>query len=259
MRYNPELNPEVICIVGVGGTGSHVAMTVGRMLYDMRQRNLQTPRLVLVDPDHVEPKNVGRQLFVPQDVGQPKAAVIARRLSFMLGIDVTYHHRAFDADMVEPPRYGHTLKQIVVGCVDGHEGRKAMSLVDKVVWIDAGNHYDSGQVVIGDTLRQVPLHRWDEEAGTVGTLPTVADWYPDLLKPELEPEPEVSCADLMQRGDQHLLINAMVAQITSNYVYKLLHQLPITSYQTTVDLELGVMKPHLIEREVFEQREETTA
>lgn len=251
MRYDPQLNPETIYVVGVGGTGSHVAMTVGRMLYDMRQRNLQTPRLVLVDPDHVEQKNVGRQLFVPQDVGQSKVAVIARRLSFMLGIDVTYHHRIFDPDMVEAARYGYTLKHVLVGCVDGHEGRKAMNQTDKVVWIDAGNHYDSGQVVIGDTLRQLPLHQWDEDAGTVGTLPTVTNWYPDMLEPA--PELEVSCADLMQRGDQHLLINAQVAQIASNYVYKLLHQLPITSYQTTVDLELGVMKPHPIERVLFEQ------
>lgn len=254
MRYDPELNPEVIFLVGVGGTGSHIAMSVGRMLYDMRLRSLATPHLVLVDPDHVEQKNVGRQLFAPQDVDQPKAAVLSRRLNFFMGLNTTYRVEKFDADMVDERRYANGCNTILLGAVDGHEGRQAMSAVKSAVWIDAGNHFDAGQVIIGDTTTQNVFSNrgWKEEEGIARTLPSAAQLYPELLEPAPDPEPQVSCATLVQRGDQHLLINQMMATIASNYLYQLLHRLPVTSYRTHIDLELGIVKPTPITRENLE-------
>lgn len=47
--------------------GAQVARIVARLLYDMRRARLHTPALLLIDPDVVEEKNVGRQLFTPAD------------------------------------------------------------------------------------------------------------------------------------------------------------------------------------------------
>ena len=74
--FDPHGQIQRIAIVGCGGTGSQVARSVARMLYDMQQSRQQTPRLLLIDPDTVEMKNVGRQLFTPADVGQFKAQVL---------------------------------------------------------------------------------------------------------------------------------------------------------------------------------------
>ncbi len=46
-----------------------------------------------------------------------------------------------------------------------------------------------------------------------------------------------SCADLVEIGDQSLLVNDMVGIIAGEYVYKLLNHLPIFSFLTYVDTE----------------------
>ena len=84
--FDPHLNLKTITIVGVGGTGAQCARIVGRMLYDMKRRGLHIPDLVLIDPDVVEDKNVGRQLFTAGDVGQYKSQVVSRRLNLGLGL-----------------------------------------------------------------------------------------------------------------------------------------------------------------------------
>src|SRR3954470_6117987 len=67
-----------IVIVGCGGIGAYVAQHVGRLmrvLYD-DQRGVN---LTLCDPDVVEEKNLGRQLFCEAEIGMPKAEALGRR------------------------------------------------------------------------------------------------------------------------------------------------------------------------------------
>ena len=53
----------------------------------MQRARLHAPSLVLIDPDRVEEKNIGRQaLFAPADIGQPKAECVARRLNAALAV-----------------------------------------------------------------------------------------------------------------------------------------------------------------------------
>ncbi len=61
-----------IIIAGIGGIGAYLAQHVGRLmrvLYDDRKG----VNLTLCDPDIVEEKNLGRQLFCDADLGEPKA------------------------------------------------------------------------------------------------------------------------------------------------------------------------------------------
>jgi tRNA A37 threonylcarbamoyladenosine dehydratase len=58
------------------------------MVYDMKAARLHTPQIILIDPDKVEQKNVGRQLYTEADVGQPKAHVLMRRFNMALGLDI---------------------------------------------------------------------------------------------------------------------------------------------------------------------------
>jgi hypothetical protein len=83
----PEVATTTIIQVGVGGTGSWLAMSLARLVYHAGQAG-QTVKLVLVDPDTVEERNVGRQGFSPAEVGQNKAESMALRLSLALGIEV---------------------------------------------------------------------------------------------------------------------------------------------------------------------------
>lgn len=68
-----------IIVVGCGGTGSHYIKELGRLLYGMKAGD--RVRLILVDGDSVEEKNLVRQAFLAQDIGRNKAQVMSEILS----------------------------------------------------------------------------------------------------------------------------------------------------------------------------------
>lgn len=68
---SPDLADKHVLLVGVGSVGSYLA--------DLLVRS-GVGRLTLVDPDHVEPANLGRSLFTTRDIGRHKAKATARRL-----------------------------------------------------------------------------------------------------------------------------------------------------------------------------------
>ena len=235
--FDPHGQIQRIAIVGCGGTGSQVARSVARMLYDMQQSRQQTPRLLLIDPDTVEMKNVGRQLFTPADVGQFKAQVLMQRFNLALGLDAVVIPEAVNVEKHLPER-----GNLVIGCVDNHLARRELAKAEGTVWIDAGNHASSGQVVIGNTsdadLLQrnlTPLH------GIYRYLPNAARVFPQLLEPDDTPQPQASCAENVVANTQDLLINDWLAIVVSQYVYKLLHRQPITSHMTYISADsMGV-------------------
>ena len=79
--------PITIALVGCGGTGSHIAQALARIAAHTRHGREQL-RLVFLDGDHVEEKNVGRQLFGPGDVGQNKAIALAARFNHLFGLAI---------------------------------------------------------------------------------------------------------------------------------------------------------------------------
>ena len=58
-------------IAGAGGLGSNCAMLLVRS---------GIKRLTIVDFDHIEPSNLNRQFFFPDDVGRPKVAALGENL-----------------------------------------------------------------------------------------------------------------------------------------------------------------------------------
>lgn len=178
--FDPNLYIKSITIVGIGGTGAQVARIVGRMLYDMQRARKHTPHIVLIDPDTIEEKNVGRQLFSPSLLGKPKAECVGRMLNLALGLDVRWI-----VDGVNPvrhfDRYGSNL---VISCVDNHEARRAIHQVNGVL-IASGNHEDAGQVCIGNTSDVEQMRRnLDGRDGKYAYLPKEGLLFPELLQPE---------------------------------------------------------------------------
>lgn len=234
-HFDPNVYIQTVTVVGVGGTGAQVARILGRMVYDMQRGNRHVPKIVLIDPDCIDEKNVGRQLFSPSVLGMPKAEVVGRMLNMALGLDVRWI-----VDSVDPvkhfDRYGSNL---VVSCVDNHEARQAIHRVNGIV-LGGGNHHQNAQVCIGNTDDLDLMRRFiDGRDGKYRYLPKEGLLFPELLQPEPPeetPEPEVSCAERVASGDQHLLVNDMVATVIGQYLYRLLHRLPIHTFVTYVGL-----------------------
>jgi PRTRC genetic system ThiF family protein len=234
--FDPNTHIQSVVIVGCGGTGAQVARIVARIVYDMRRARLHTPRITLIDPDVVEEKNVGRQLFTGADValGLPKVEAVARRLNMALGLDIGWIAEPASAER-HFDRYG---SQLVVSCVDNHLARRELHNAPGVL-IGAGNHRDGGQVVIGNTADADLMRRQlDGRNGTYPYLPKEGLLFPALLEPEpSEPQPDLSCAELVQRGEQDCLVNDWMACVAGQYVYALLRRQPIRAFASFVSLD----------------------
>ena len=86
--FDPHMHIRQVIVVGLGGTGAQVARSVARLAYDMGRARLHVPAIQFVDPDTVEEKNIGRQLFSYGDLGQNKAHVLAVRFNAALGLSI---------------------------------------------------------------------------------------------------------------------------------------------------------------------------
>lgn len=258
--FDPPNHIENIVVVGCGGTGAQVARHVARLAYDMRRGRLSVPAITLIDPDTVEAKNVGRQLFTDAEIGQNKAVALMRRFNAALGLQMEAISEPLDAER----HFGRYERgRIVIGAVDTHQGRIEMSKIQGGVWIDCGNHKDGGQVVIGNTsdwnriadqkphvsgvrvttitMRQMVMGQkpeYPDQPLHYTYLPNAAALFPSLLEPEPVVEvPAGSCAALIEAGEQHLFVNDWMAQVAAMYLSKLLRRQPVTTHMTYIDAD----------------------
>ncbi|GIK42424.1 MAG: hypothetical protein BroJett011_62570 [Chloroflexota bacterium] len=213
-----------IILAGCGGTGSYAALHLAQLAYAARGHEIEVS-LVFVDPDTVERKNVARQNFAPAEVGQPKAVTLARRYSLALGLAITPIAGKFERAVLNHYRqqtgWNEDGLTVVAGCVDNIAARqdiRAALLPDiedgyswqkDLFWLDAGNHYAHGQVLLGNSTYPRPLL---SPLGFAYGLPLPSVQEPGLVAPEApEAGPALSCADLVERDVQARTINKMMA------------------------------------------------
>src|SRR6185295_17220829 len=75
-----------IVVAGCGGIGAYVVQHIGQLMRVIYE-NVQGVNLTLVDPDVVEEKNLGRQLFCEAEIGLPKSVALARRYGQAWGLN----------------------------------------------------------------------------------------------------------------------------------------------------------------------------
>lgn len=253
IEFDPHINAHnsQIILVGCGGTGSSLASIIGRTIYHMKALGIDTPqRIAFIDPDIIEQKNVGRQAFLPAHIGQYKAEILATRLNLALGLDIEHYCEALDINKHLDIYQNKSI--IILGAVDNYQARQEISKVEDAIWIDSGNDKENGQVVIGNSSKEQDVKRIlnsrDETSKSLLKLPNAALVFPDLLEAPAQEKPQIveddlSCAELLRRGDQHLLINSMMANVAGNYLYNLLMRVPIYTHYTYVGLHAMRSEP----------------
>lgn len=266
-RYRVILPPVAttyIVQVGVGGTGSWLAMSLARLIYHAEQSG-QTVKLVLVDPDNVERRNVGRQGFSLAEVGQNKAESMALRLSLALGIEVAavavpFVAKEFVTWAAQQRWSGHGRNRtriVLVGAVDNYLARRelaqavaegdgqAHSTRSGQVWaVDCGNARANGQVLVGNLTD--PGQMQVDALGVCSGLPSPYLQEPGLLEPDPIDSNPLSCADLTLREEQSLLINTQVAAVAAQYLYDLVIRRTLWQYATYLNLEPPTMSSRLL-------------
>ena len=230
-----------ITIIGCGGTGGFVAEAVCR-LFIGRKANI-----ILIDHDRVEPHNLLRQNFLPEDTGKFKSDVLAERLirSYDQIIGNTTARFEKKSEWSQQPGENHQPR-LVIGCVDNAEARDAMQHYLKQHprnWlIDAGNGRNSGQVLIGNEghSKYRPERSFIEDKCLRLPAPTIQ--RPDILTAVDDVPPDIDCATALDLVDQDPTINQMMAMLVVQVVRRMAaNNCPWMSLY--LDLEQGTMQP----------------
>jgi PRTRC genetic system ThiF family protein len=266
-----QYNVLEIVVVGLGGTGSWVApgaARIARTLMDAGKR----VKLKFVDFDHVEQANVLRQNFAYCEIGLPKALTLAARYNAAWGLDIEAHLEPFKASshVNIGNQYGLTL---IVGCVDNANARlELMNALNRntikdqfpqrttpgnerpieppnVLWLDAGNSRESGQVFFGthnDPGCRELKKAFELLPGYCFALPSPALQDESLLvaRPEEAPgaEDNMSCEQIALMNAQSLMVNQRVAAEVSDFMLRLLVSQNLRRFQTYFDLPTGAAK-----------------
>jgi PRTRC genetic system ThiF family protein len=240
-----------ITVVGLGGTGSWIAAQVARTARVMIDAGRQA-QVVFIDADRVSAANVPRSCFCEAETGELKVVALARRYSAAWGLEIGTIAEPFKPEMARVASNEDVLN-VIIGCVDNAAARRALAEVLErrspygyyggsavsTVLIDCGNTRDCGQVLVGNVSRQEEMRGSFKGRLLCTTLPSPYLQHPELLE-DLEEERSdhnLSCAELMRRNAQSLMVNHFVASIAGDYLVRLLVTKNLRRYATYFDLE----------------------
>ncbi|HEU4328844.1 MAG TPA: ThiF family adenylyltransferase [Roseiflexaceae bacterium] len=270
--------PVTIALVGCGGTGSRIALDLARLAAHLRASR-QELRILFIDGDTVEERNVGRQLFTPADIGRNKAQALAARYNHLFGLGIEAYPEMATVDrlvalggkrqrQVQRTRNDRREQDlsILIGAVDTATARRSLHGALRQtygepgaqqhgwglpqgtwdrrrcwdVWIDSGNHERAGQVCVGTETD--PEQLTDAILGDICTrLPAPSLANPDLLV-ATERRRREDCAAAMEDNAQSLEVNQMMAAIVASYLNALIIKRQILTFETWVDLEALSMR-----------------
>jgi PRTRC genetic system ThiF family protein len=226
----PPGQPIQIGLVGCGGTGSHIALSLARLCFQVHEKGGPPLALTFIDGDLVERRNIGRQLFTAREIGKPKAQVLADRLNAALGLCITAVPAMATAGLLAELQPGYQTIGILVGAVDTASGRRAMhealSRSTWRLWLDVGNERDWGKVLLGTTAEPRALRGALALGGICTALPAPTLRYPHLLD-DAPLQPRAACAH---------------AAVAGHYLHQLVITRQITTCETALDLATLTMR-----------------
>lgn len=223
MRFS-KTRPVKVVMLGAGGTGGHIAPHLYRLLYALNR----PVRFIVCDGDVVETKNLVRQNFIPADLGENKAKVIAERYSTVFGMETEYvpsfvETEAQLQELLTPDSWStwsgnhQVLVQeqvILIGAVDNNKSRqlchRVFQMAKELIYIDSGNGEFTGQVVCG--IRR----------GGKTCYPPIGTVYPDVLEDTDKFPTELSCAEASVSDPQSIAANITAATTVVDLIYNIL-------------------------------------
>lgn len=238
--------PITVALVGCGGTGSHIAQALARLAAHLRARR-EDLRLIFVDGDQVEERNVGRQLFTPGDIGHNKAQVLAARFNRMFGLGIEALDEMATVDRLAAiggisRKHGGVRQEslgLLIGAVDTATARRSLHGALRQqpcwsLWLDCGNHEDAGQILVGGEADPSKLSG-AVQMGICTRLPAPSLTAPDLLA-ATERKRRADCAAAMEDNAQSLEVNQVMAAFAARYINDIVIRRRLTRFQTEIDL-----------------------
>jgi PRTRC genetic system ThiF family protein len=199
--------------------------------------------MLFIDHDVVEHRNVLRQNFTEHAVGCFKADALSFRLNAAFGLDITSVPAAFSAERFNVWTAGYDRRpgaNLIISAVDNHLARQEIAQVvhsshGRWYCLDLGNEHHSGQVLLGNVTD--PDEIKFDRLGLCTGLPSPYIQEPTLLEPPPADADPLSCADMMLREEQSLVVNQQVAALGAHYAYQFLVRRELTQMVTEFTLE----------------------
>lgn len=234
-----------VVIVGTGGTGSHLAKAAAQLAFHHDDRGGTPIRLILVDGDRVEPKNVGRQDFAWAEIGRNKAETLAARMNAALGLRVEAIDQYATTALLQALTPTERRSGILVGCVDNAPARQSLHATLNpgngwLGWLDLGNDASGGQVAFGTHPAAAGLHGALRIPTLAAALPAPSLQFPKLLVPE--PPQDDDCARAVERDEQSINVNRWMAAVGAEYLRQIIDTGKLDYLHTTVDLAILAMR-----------------
>ncbi len=222
-----------IIIVGCGGTGGYLIPALCNYL-EVKERGLASAdrsNLVLIDGDTVELKNLDRQYFSEDDIGENKAISFERRIK-----EAELHANVFAYDRyLESPKELKEIAGMYVGdkifvsCVDNMVARSVIKntfhMYDNAYYIDGGNEFKNGQCVYAA-----------KNSGVI-ISPDYTFYYGENLEGE-KSRTQMSCTELNAVAPQHVLANRVSAELILHGIVQI-YEGTTPRGQTVFDLSRG--------------------
>ena len=141
----------VFIIVGAGGTGSLLSRDLPKLLID-------TPhKMLLVDGDQVEKKNMKRQSYQNHDIGEFKAVALSAKINTFYDTKCEAMGRYLTKNEIfEYCENNFMYTPVIIGCVDNDATRKILEdtfkRLDWCYYLDSANGEYDGNIYIAKKL-----------------------------------------------------------------------------------------------------------
>ena len=267
--YDYEAFYPYIVQIGTGGTGGYLVQHIAQLLGTSKK----PASYVIADPDVIEEKNLGNQLFLESEIGLKKANVLASRYSAAYNVSIGSYTDSYIEDVKQlqnlflteyvsvEATYRTLFLPILIGCVDNNYTRKILNEFfrssKRCIYIDAGNE----SVAVPSDWRVRPKSDWTEEeikqyneSGWTGQVvtgvklnlykqPPLAEVFPDVLEDNDEIKPsELSCTELSASEPQRLIVNKFAALAIANVLTQIIEEQTITTHVTFFHAKKGYMR-----------------
>lgn len=231
-------HPLTISLIGCGGTGSLIATRLARMDQALRQLEHPGIHLTVYDGDVIETHNIGRQNFMPGDVGQYKANCLIEKINFAYGLQWDAVNQYVD---------NVPLANIIITAVDNAGYRMKL---DKTIkqglafnpadylkawyWLDAGNGKDFGQVILSTI--NVDKDERKSRYKVINELPSVVDIFGNLKKHDSKKKQGIAgCSIAESLQEQDLFINDAISVQAVNLLWKLIREYNISYHGVIIN------------------------
>lgn len=245
-------SPINIIVVGIGGTGSHLAHKLAKI--SLAFQELQRPlfRVLLIDDGEVRNTTHFRGSFSPFMIDGMKAIETAEYILRFYGLDNFDYLQERISETTTFYDLGITSNQCVIfiTCTDTISSRKLLRNIlapykiehPNVYWMDIGNDKDFGQIILGtqSKITQPAI------AGvkTKSKLPLFHTFFDDYFN--RKDNNRQSCNFFETTSSQELFINDIMASHAAYMLYDFLINYNLTYQGMFINMETLTINPILL-------------